>query len=82
MTEAAPNATKDDGAETPNLAFSIRRFCKAHNISVSYYYVLKERGLGPREIRLGRHPIITTEAAADWRREMEERTAAAEDAAA
>ncbi|MCK1324226.1 hypothetical protein IVB16_17165 [Bradyrhizobium sp. 183] len=37
------------------------------NISESFYRLLREAGLGPKEIRLGRAVRITVGAAAEWR---------------
>jgi hypothetical protein len=54
-------------------AYTIAEFCKAHRISRSTYYVLKNRGLGPDETHLLDRIIITKESAAAWRRK---RTAA------
>jgi hypothetical protein len=55
-----------------------REFCKRHGISPSTYDHLPT-DLRPREIRIGDHRgakiLITREAAADWRRMMEQRTA-------
>jgi hypothetical protein len=51
--------------------FTIAAFCKAHHISQPYYYRLRERGLGPREMRLGRKVLISHAAAAGWRRARE-----------
>lgn len=62
---------------TPPLAFTVPEFCRVHNLSTSGYYELKKEGLTPKEIRLGRKVIITTEAAANWRRKMEDLTAEA-----
>ncbi len=60
---------------TPNRpAFSIEQFCESHgNISRAYFYKLVASGLGPRLMRVGRRVLISQEAAADWRRAMEER---------
>jgi hypothetical protein len=52
-------------------AFTVKQFCDAHNVSVPFYYVLKHRGLGPREMHLNSKVLISYEAAADWRRERE-----------
>jgi hypothetical protein len=46
-----------------------KEFCKAHRISVSYYYELKKLGRAPREMMLGTRRIISAEAAAAWRAE-------------
>ena len=53
------------------VAFTVKEFCAAHRISVSYYYELKKLGRAPREIMLGTRRIISAEAAAEWRRRME-----------
>src|SRR3977135_4061114 len=45
----------------PPLAFSIREFCLAHRISVPFYFQLKAKGLGPREMKLGGRRIISVE---------------------
>jgi phage terminase small subunit len=54
-----------------SLAFSVEDFCKAHGISRAMYYVLKKQGKAPRSFRVGNKPLISTEAAAEWRRQME-----------
>jgi hypothetical protein len=77
---ARPEVTgKKIVGESANLeAFSINEFCARHGpISRSYYYKLKEAGLGPREIRIGARVLISKEAAAAWRRERETTTEAA-----
>jgi hypothetical protein len=57
-------------------AFSVEQFCEAHgNISRAFFYKLVASGRGPRLMNVGRRVLISEEAAADWRREMEERTA-------
>jgi|GEM_PF-2942416 len=54
-------------------AFTRREFCAAHRMSESAYFELKRAGRGPREMRLGARGVrITKEAAAEWRRRMEE----------
>ena len=61
----------------PNaLASSVIQFAEDHNISRSQTYVeIKEGRL--RTMKVGRRRIISTEAAADWRRRIEELTKAA-----
>lgn len=52
--------------------FTIQEFCEAHGgISRVLLYRLWSEGRGPRVIRLGRRVIISEEAAADWRKQME-----------
>ena len=59
---------------TPRLALSIPEFCASHDISVGFYFKLKKRGEGPREMKVGARTLITIEAAAAWRRERENAT--------
>jgi hypothetical protein len=58
-------------------AHNIPSFCVSNDISEAYYYKLKREGRGPREIEFDGRIIITPEAEADWRREREAETAAA-----
>jgi hypothetical protein len=77
---ARPEVTggKKIGASANLEAYSIDEFCARHGpISRSYYYKLKENGLGPREIKIGTRVLISREAAAAWRREREAATEAA-----
>jgi hypothetical protein len=43
----------------------------AHNISEAFFFKLKKKGRGPREMAVGRRTLISIEAAADWRHERE-----------
>ncbi len=43
----------------PPLCYTINEFCEAHRLSISVYYELKKRGLGPREKKINSHLIIT-----------------------
>jgi hypothetical protein len=61
--------------ETP-LAFSVEEFCRAHNISVGFFYELLKRGEAPEIMKLGIRTLISHEAAARWRAE---RTTASSD---
>jgi hypothetical protein len=56
-------------------AFTISEFCSAHRISRSKFYLLKNKGLGPRITDVDGKQIITIEDAAAWRRERAEETA-------
>jgi len=62
----------NSGVEVPLRAYSIRQFCAAHQISESFYYKIRNQGLGPREMRTGDKVTISEESAADWRRSREE----------
>lgn len=52
-------------------AFSIAQFCEAHHISRTHLHNMQKAGKGPRLMRLGRRVLISAEAAADWRRQIE-----------
>jgi hypothetical protein len=52
-------------------AFTIAEFCRAHRISQSMYFKMRNLGLGPREIAVGSRRLISLESAERWRRERE-----------
>ena len=52
--------------------YSVQQFCEAHEITKVLFYRLLKDGLGPRIMKVGARTLISVEAAADWRREMEE----------
>ncbi len=58
-------------------AYTIPEFCDAHRISRTHFYELAKLGKVPRLMKLGRRTLISAEAAADWRRDMERETAGA-----
>ena len=58
--------------------YSIASFCVAHSISVDFYFRLQRDGIGPKVMRIGGRTLISYEAAADWRKEREEASVAAE----
>jgi hypothetical protein len=62
---------------TPQSAYSIAQFCDAHHISRTHLHNMCKVGRGPRMMKLGRRVLISAEAAADWRRQLEQETAAA-----
>jgi len=55
----------------PREVYTIPEFCKAHCLSESMYYKLRNAGLGPREMRAMSKVTISLEAAEKWRRERE-----------
>lgn len=55
-------------------AFTISSFCVAHDLSESFYHKLRNRGLGPREMRIGARVLISHEAASNWRKAREKAT--------
>jgi predicted DNA-binding transcriptional regulator AlpA len=54
---------------------TIRRFCQKHRIGKSTYYDLKKRGLGPKELHIGKSVRITAEADDEWVQRMEAQAA-------
>ena len=52
-------------------AHSVDDFCEAHDICRATLYNLWRAGNGPRFMRVGSRRLIPSEAASDWRREME-----------
>jgi len=58
-------------------AYSRQEFCDAHNIGLTTYYILLDKGEAPREFKIRSRFYISKEAAADWRRLREQQHAAA-----
>jgi len=52
-------------------ASSIDEFCAAHCLSRSMFYKLICQGRAPRLMTVGTRKLISEEAAAEWRRQME-----------
>ena len=52
-------------------AYSIKGFCRRHNISEAFFHKLRALGLGPVTMRVGARVLISKESAADWRRQRE-----------
>lgn len=55
-------------------AFSVQQFCDDHDISRNLFYRMLAEGTGPVIMKLGRRTLISSEAAAAWRMEIEERS--------
>jgi hypothetical protein len=53
-------------------AYSVNEFAHAHGLSRAHLYNLWRDGIGPKAMRVGRRTLISKEAAAAWRREMEQ----------
>jgi predicted DNA-binding transcriptional regulator AlpA len=53
-------------------AQTVEEFCQAHRISRGTFYNLLKDGRGPRVMKVGARTLVGTEAAADWRRRMEQ----------
>jgi hypothetical protein len=68
---ARPEITgRRTGPPVERLAFTVPEFCEAHRISQSFYYKIRNLGLGPHETRKGEKGdkvLITAESAAAWR---------------
>ena len=61
----------DDNNDHHDGAFSIRAFCARHSISQSFFHKLRSLGLGPAIMKVGTRTLISSEAAAAWRRSCE-----------
>ena len=57
------------------MMYSVIEFCQAHRISRGTFYKLLGEGLGPTAVKIGRRTLISSEAAQDWRRRMEQEAA-------
>jgi hypothetical protein len=73
ITGRKPLATTHDGEAmaSPAAAFSIKEFCEVHRISQEMFFKMKRAGWAPRIMKVGSRTLISTEAAAAWRRERE-----------
>jgi hypothetical protein len=69
-----PGRERASAPVTPLVAYTIPRFCEAHDISVRFYFKMRDAGLGPREMRIGRAVRISLKAAADWAVAREQQT--------
>ncbi len=66
--------------QTPNpdiCATTVDEFCHAHRISRGTFYNLLKEGRGPSIMKVGARTLVSAEAAAVWRRRMEQQTAQA-----
>lgn len=53
--------------------YTIEEFCAAHKMSKAKFYQLRSQGRAPRIMSaVGKKQYISTEAAADWRKAMEQ----------
>ena len=48
-------------------ASSVDQFCADHCLSRRTYYNMRNEGIGPEEMKVGRRVLISDEAAARWR---------------
>ncbi|WP_347258524.1 hypothetical protein [Methylocaldum sp.] len=72
-----PRKRKPAKAPTPQIeisqkaAITVPEFCAIHSISRSKFYELQRLGLGPAIFKVGRKPLISSDAAAVWRQSMQ-----------
>jgi predicted DNA-binding transcriptional regulator AlpA len=59
----------------PKAAQTVDEFCADHGLCRATFYNLRSRGRGPRVMKVGARTLISSEAAADWRLQMEAETA-------
>ena len=72
MNTTPPTAHPGAAVTVEQRAFSVETFCTAHSITKVFFYQLLKKGHGPRIMKVGRRTLISLEAAAEWRRQMEE----------
>lgn len=77
MNPSRDESTTKPGAVVPRSAFTVDQFAKEHGISRTRYFALQKEGLGPRTFKVGARTLISTEAAAEWRAKMEQRSSEA-----
>jgi predicted DNA-binding transcriptional regulator AlpA len=64
---AAAEAARNQRDMRADSAMSIREFCNRHSFSLSFFYLLEERGQAPRTMQVGGRRLISVEEAARWR---------------
>jgi hypothetical protein len=72
---SSKSATVAPPNPVPLGAYSIAAFCVAHDLSEDFFYKLMREGRGPQVMRVGARTLVSIEAAAEWRREMERASA-------
>ena len=55
-------------------AYSVDGFCQAHGIGRNLLYREWKEGRGPRYFNIGRRRLISAEAAAEYRQQLEQET--------
>lgn len=56
---------------TTTQTYSVKDFCQSFGISIPMFYKLSREGKGPRLMKVGRRTLISSEAADQWRKNME-----------
>ena len=78
-----PSPAIHDKASPPIASMSIDQFCERYNITKRWYFMLRNRGEGPTEVRIGAKVVrITETAAAEWEQRHTPQLAAAQAARA
>jgi hypothetical protein len=54
-------------------AITVNEFCYKHRICRATFYNLRRTGRGPAVIKIGARTLVSMEAAAAWRRDLEQR---------
>jgi predicted DNA-binding transcriptional regulator AlpA len=57
--------------KTNKAAESVGDFCQSNGISKSMFYKMQREGKGPRIMKIGRRTLISQEASAKWRKNLE-----------
>jgi predicted DNA-binding transcriptional regulator AlpA len=53
-------------------AYSVEQFCRQHDISRAFFYLMLARNTGPRTMKVGRRTLISESAAQEWREGLEQ----------
>jgi hypothetical protein len=72
LSTAIQPQPNDERAPPERSAFSIAEFCFRNGISLSTYHKLKNKGLGPDEMRSGHLVRISAEKELEWQRARSE----------
>ena len=72
MSARNTSTLPQNGYALPKGAYSVAEFCESHGgITRQFFYKLQTQGKAPRIMRVGSRVLISVEAAAEWRRQME-----------
>ena len=74
MNDIPADAVRGD-VEDEGGAITLLDFCDRYKLSRSTFYEMRKRGLGPREIHIGRRVLITRRAIREWEETMADRWA-------
>jgi hypothetical protein len=78
MSQLSTGASDFENPVAAGGSKTIEEFCRDNRISRSFYYKMRNAGIGPDEMRFGTIVRITREAEASWQRRGEKRQAAAD----